>query len=287
VKLTAENTAVVLDSTADFPDAQERFPNFRTVPLYVRFGDESFKDYVEMTADRFYERLQTDPELPTTSQPTPGDFLATFEELAGRYERILSIQISSTLSGTFASAQSAAELLGGDAVRVIDSRTASAAIAMLGLGVQRRLERGTTDEEIDEFVAHYQREHHLLFTVNTLEYLARGGRIGRAAAFAGNLLNVKPILTIRDGEVIPIKRVRGNAKAFAEFRQMFEATSTDSPQLKVGIAHAAAPDRLAALRELVEHVRPNAVIEMATALGPVVGTHAGPGTVGFFWYEDS
>jgi DegV family protein with EDD domain len=287
VKLTAENTAVVLDSTADFPDAQERFPNFRTVPLYVRFGDESFKDYVEMTADRFYERLQTDPELPTTSQPTPGDFLATFEELAGRYERILSIQISSTLSGTFASAQSAADLLGGDAVRVIDSRTASAAIAMLGLGVQRRLERGTTDDEIDEFVAHYQREHHLLFTVNTLEYLARGGRIGRAAAFAGNLLNVKPILTIRDGEVIPIKRVRGNAKAFAEFRQMFEATSTDSPQLKVGIAHAAAPDRLAALRELVEHVRPNAVIEMATALGPVVGTHAGPGTVGFFWYEDS
>jgi DegV family protein with EDD domain len=286
VKLTAENTAVVLDSTADFPDAQERFPNFRTVPLYVRFGDESFKDYVEMTADRFYERLQTDPELPTTSQPTPGDFLATFEELAGRYERILSIQISSTLSGTFASAQSAAELLGGDTVRVIDSRTASAAIAMLGLGVQRRLERGTTDDEIDEFVAHYKREHHLLFTVNTLEYLARGGRIGRAAAFAGNLLNVKPILTIRDGEVIPIKRVRGNAKAFAEFRDLFASTSTDSPNLKVGIAHAAAPDRLTALRDLVEHVRPRAVIEMATALGPVVGTHAGPGTVGFFWYED-
>jgi DegV family protein with EDD domain len=287
VRLTVDNTAVVLDSTADFPDAQARFPNFRTVPLYVRFGDESFKDYVDITADRFYERLQTDPELPTTSQPTPGDFLVTFEELAGQYERILSIQISSTLSGTFASAQSAAELLGGDAVRVIDSRTASAAIAMLGLGVQRRLERGTTDEEIDEFIAHYQHDHQLLFTVNTLEYLARGGRIGRAAAFAGNLLNVKPILTIRDGEVIPLKRVRGNTKAFAEFRELFESTSTDSPQLKVGIAHAAAPDRLAALRELVEHVRPQAVIEMATALGPVVGTHAGPGTVGFFWYEDA
>jgi DegV family protein with EDD domain len=286
VKLTVDNTAVVLDSTADFPDAQSRFENFRTVPLYVRFGDESFKDYVEITADRFYERLQTDPQLPTTSQPTPGDFLATFEELAGRYERILSIQIASTLSGTFASAQAAAELLGGDVVRVIDSQTASAAIAMLGLGVQRRLERGTTDEEIDEFVERYQHGHQLLFTVNTLEYLARGGRIGRAAALAGNLLNVKPILTIRDGEVIPIKRVRGNAKAFAEFREMFEATSTDSPNLRVGIAHAAAPERLAALRELVEHVRPQAVIEMATALGPVVGTHAGPGTVGFFWYDD-
>ena len=89
---------------------------------------------------------------------------------------------------------------------------------MLALGVQRRLERGTTDEEIDELVARYRREHKLLFTVDTLEYLARGGRIGRAAAFAGNLLNVKPILTIRDGEVVPLKRVRGNQKAFAEFR---------------------------------------------------------------------
>jgi len=286
VNLTVENTAVVLDSTADFPDAQQRFPNFRIVPLYVRFGDESFKDYVEITPDRFYERLQTDPELPTTSQPTPGDFLATFEKLAPRYERILSIQISSTLSGTFASAQSAAEMLGGDAARVIDSRTVSASVALLGIGVQRRLERGTTDEEIDAYIARYQRDHHLLFTVNTLEYLARGGRIGRAAAFAGNLLNVKPILSIRDGEVIPIKRVRGNAKAFAEFRTMFEATSTDSPNLKVAIAHAAAPDRLAALRELVEHVRPHAEIEVATPLGPVVGTHAGPGTVGFFWYEE-
>jgi len=89
VKLTAENTAVVLDSTADFADAQERYPNFRIVPLYVLFGGESFKDYVDITPDRFYERLQSDPELPTTSQPTPGDFLATYEELAPQYERIL------------------------------------------------------------------------------------------------------------------------------------------------------------------------------------------------------
>ena len=286
MKLTAENTAVVLDSTADFADAQERYPNFRIVPLYVLFGGESFKDYVDITPDRFYERLQSDPELPTTSQPTPGDFLATYEELAPQYERILSIQISSTLSGTYASAEAAAEMHGGDAVRVIDSRTVSASLGLLAIGVQRRLERGTSDEEIDEFVAHYQREHHLLFTVNTLEYLARGGRIGRAAAFAGNLLNVKPILTIRDGEVVPLKRVRGNAKAFAEFRELFESTSTDSPNLKVGIVHAAAPERLAALRELVEHVRPHAEIELAAPLGPVVGTHAGPGTVGFFWYLD-
>ena len=284
--LTAENTAVVLDSTADFPEAAQRFPNLRIVPLYVRFGDESFEDYVEMTPDRFYERLRTASELPTTSQPTPADFLAVYEELAPSYEHILSLQISSTLSGTFASAQTAAEQLGGGKVRVIDTRTVSASIGLLALGVQRRLERGTTNEEIDAFVECYQRKHMLLFTVNTLDYLAKGGRIGRAAALAGNLLNVKPILTIRDGEVVPLKRVRGNAKAFAEFRALFESTSTDSPALKVGIAHASAPERLDALRALVEHVRPHAQIEIATTLGAVVGTHAGPGTVGFFWFED-
>jgi DegV family protein with EDD domain len=285
MKLTAENTAIVVDSTADFPEAPSLFGNFRVVPLYVRFGDESFRDYEEMTPDRFYERLAQAPGLPTTSQPTPGDFLTVYEELLPSYERILSLHISSTLSGTFASAQTAAGMAGNN-VRVIDSRTASASLAMMALGVQRRLERGTTDDEVDAFVERYRREHSLLFTVNTLEYLAKGGRIGRAAALAGNLLNVKPILTIRDGEVVPLKKVRGNHKAFAEFRELFVATSTDSPDLKVGIAHAAAPDRLAALRELVEHERPNAQIEIMTTLGAVVGTHAGPGTVGFFWFED-
>ena len=286
MNLTADNTAVVLDSTADFPEAPTRFPNFRIVPLYVRFGDESFKDYVDIDPARFYERLQTSAALPTTSQPTPGDFLAVYEELAPQYERILSLQISSTLSGTFASAETAAGMLGGESVRVIDTRTVSAGLALLALGVRRRLERGTTDEEIDALVARYGREHRLLFTVNTLEYLAKGGRIGKAAAFAGNLLNVKPILTIRDGEVVPLKRVRGNQKAFQEFRDLFESTTTDSPALKVGIAHAVAPERMEALRELVEHVRPQAKIEIATTLGAVVGTHAGPGTVGFFWFED-
>jgi DegV family protein with EDD domain len=285
VTLTLDNTAVVLDSTADFPDAPQRYPNVRIVPLYVRFGDESFRDYVDMSPDRFYERLQVAPELPTTSQPTPADFLAAYSELADRYEHILSLQISSTLSGTFASAQTAAEEL-PSRVRVIDTRTVSASLALLALAVLRRLEQGTTDEEIDEVVARYGREHHLLFTVNTLEYLAKGGRIGRAAALAGNLLNVKPILTITDGEVVPLKRVRGNAKAFAEFAETFQTTTSDTERLKVGIAHAAAPERLQALEEMVRATRPRAQVEIATELGAVIGTHAGPGTVGFFWWED-
>jgi len=286
MKLTSENTAIVLDSASDFPESVQLYPNFRFVPLYVRFGDESFKDYVELGPEAFYERLQSSTVQPTTSQPTPGDFLAVYEELVGSYERVLSLQLSSTLSGTFASAQSAAEMLGGDRVRVIDTRTVAASIAMLALGIRRRLEAGTSDEEVDAFVSRFQRDHRLLFTVSTLEYLQRGGRIGRAAALAGGLLNVKPILTIRDGEVVPLKKVRGNAKAFAEFREIFESTSADNEALRIGIAHAAAPERMEALRELVEHVRPHATIEMATELGAVLGTHAGPGTVGFFWFDD-
>jgi len=287
MQLTADNTAIVLDSTADFPDAPARFPNWRVVPLYVNFGDEAYRDYVELGPDEFYARLRTAPQLPTTSQPTPGDFAATFEELAG-YERIYTLALSAKLSGTWQSARTAAEMVDAERIRVIDSESASAAIAMLGFAIQRRLERGTTDEEIEALVERYRREAGLIFTVDTLEFLAKGGRIGRAAAFAGNLLHVKPILAIKDGEVVPIKRVRGNQKAFQEFRTAFEsATSADDDRLRVGIAHATAPDRLSALAELVEHVRPKATIEIATTLGAVVGTHAGPGTVGFFWFLDA
>jgi DegV family protein with EDD domain len=285
VNLTTENTAIVVDSTADFPDAHERFANWRVVPLYVNFGTESFKDGVELTAHEFYERLRTAPELPTTSQPTPGDFLAAYEELGG-YERILSLHIASKLSGTFQSAGSAAEMLGDGRVRTIDSSTVSVALSMLGLAIQRRLERGTSDEEVDAFVERYKREHGLLFTVDTLEFLARGGRIGRAKAFAGQLMNVKPILSIRDAEVVPVKRVRGNRKAFQEFVDSLDTQTRDEPGLRIGIAHADVPERMEEIAKMVRDRRPQAAIEMQSNLGAVVGAHAGPGTVGFFWFSD-
>jgi DegV family protein with EDD domain len=172
-------------------------------------------------------------------------------------------------------------------VRAIDSGTVSAGLAMLGLAVQRRLERGTTDEEVDALVERFRRDAHVIWTVETLEFLARGGRIGKAAAMAGTLLNIKPILGIEDGVVVPRKRVRGAQKAFLEFAEAFEAASRDSPSLRVGIAHADAPDRLAALRELVARTRPQAQIEVETMLGAVVGTHSGPGAVGLFWFDDA
>jgi DegV family protein with EDD domain len=285
MQLTAANTAIVLDSTADFPEAPRRFPNWRVVPLYVRFGDESFKDYVELTPEEFYARLRTADELPTTSQPTPGDFLAAYEELAA-FDRVYSLHISGELSGTYGSAATAAEQIGGGKVRTIDSGSASAAIALLGLAIQRRLERGTTDEEIDALLERYRSDAGLLFTVDTLEFLRRGGRIGRASAWAGTLLHVKPILTI-EREVIPVKRVRGNQKAMQTFVEEFTSKTEDSPTLRVGIAHADAPERAEALRKMVRGERPLADVEVVTTLGAVLGTHAGPGTVGFFWFDDA
>jgi DegV family protein with EDD domain len=286
VNLSTENTAIVVDSTADFPGAPERFPNWRVVPLYVRFGDEIFRDYVELAPDAFYERLRTAGATPATSQPTPGDFFAVYEELDDR-ERILSLHIAGKLSGTLESARTAGRMLGGERVRAIDSGSASAAIAMLALAIQRRLERGTTDDEVDELVERYRRDAGLLFTVDTFEYLVVGGRVGRARGWAGELLHIKPILTIQDGEVVPVKRVRGNRKAFLEFASTFEADTRDTPELRVGIAHADAPERAEALVEMVRRTRPQAEIELVTTLGPVVGAHAGSGTVGFFWFQDA
>jgi DegV family protein with EDD domain len=281
VELNSANTAIVLDSTADFPDAADRFSNWRVVPLYVNFGTDSFRDGVDLTATEFYAHLKTTETMPTTSQPTPEDFRDVYAELEA-YERILSLHIGATFSGTFQSATIAAD----ERVRTIDTETASVAITMLALAIQRRLDGGTSDEEVDALVERYKRDHGLLFTVDTLEFLARGGRIGRARAFAGELLNVKPILTIRDGEVIPVKRVRGNRKAFQEFVDAVQATA-DAPGLRFGTAHADAPERAAELAKMVRDLRPQATIEVETVLGAVIGTHAGPGTVALFWFTDS
>jgi DegV family protein with EDD domain len=285
VRLTAENTAIVLDSTADLPDAADRFRNWRVVPLYVNFGHESLRDGVDISASEFYARLRESRVFPTTSQPTPRDFLACYRDLSA-LERIFSLHVSGRVSGTFASAEAAATELGDGRVRAIDTETASASIAMLALAIQRRLERGTSDDEVDALVERYRRERGLLFTVDTLEYLQRGGRIGKAAAFAGTLLHVKPILSIREGEVEPVKRVRGERKAFAELAAALETETADEPAYRLAVAHAAAPERAAELEALVREQRPQAELELVVTLGAVIGAHAGPGTLALFWFRD-
>ena len=285
--LTAQNTALVLDSTADFAGAAARFANMREVPLYVRFGDESLKDHVEIAPEAFYERLADALELPTTSQPTPQDFLSVYEELAGSgYERIYSVHLSSKLSGTFQSASLAARELAGDRVVLIDSGTVSLACALLALAIQRRLAIGSSGDEIDALVERFRRDVGVIFTVSTLDYLQKGGRIGRAQALAGSLLHVRPILAVRDGEVVPVARARGRQKALEEFGRVFLDATRNEPGLRVAIAHANAPEWADVLRDLVAKARPLAEIELVETLGAVIGTHAGPGAVGFFWFHD-
>ncbi len=283
--LTAESTAVVLDSTADLPDAQERHPNWRVVPLYVRFGDETYRDHVELAAPEFYARLRAG-ETASTSQPTPGDYEECFRALED-FERIFCVTVSAKVSGTHESARLAAEARGDDKVVVLDSASASAGEVILAEAIQRRLERGTNDDEVQAVVERFRQESGLLFTVDTLEYLVRGGRIGKAAGLAGTLLNVKPILTIRDGEVEPLKRVRGRAKAFAEFEAQLTAETEDDPSWHLAAAHADAEADVERIVEMVRRVRPKASLDVVTALGPVVGAHAGPGTLGLFWLQDA
>ena len=284
MNLTTANTAIVLDSTSDWHDAADRFPNMRVVPLYVRFGDEAYRDYVELSSHDFYERLRVASELPTTSQPTPQDFADAYADLAA-FERVYVLTVSAKLSGTNQSALLAAQDE-GDRVQVVDTETASMAMAMLALAMQRRLAQGTTEEELEALFDRFRRDNRVVFTVGTLEYLAKGGRIGKAQALAGAILNVKPILSIEDGEVLPVGRVRGRQKALEEFSRLFLESTENRPGLRVSIAHAEAPEWVDVLTDLVRKGRPQAEIEFVATLGAVVGTHAGPGAVGFFWFQD-
>ena len=284
--LSAENTAVVLDSTADLSDPQARHPNWRLVPLYVRFGEETFREYVDISEAEFYRRLRESKEPPKSSQPSPADFQQVFESLSD-FEQVLCVTLSAKISGTYESARLAAENTGDGRVRVLDSGVTSGGTVILADAIQRRLEQGTDDAEIDALVERFRRERGLLFTVDTLEYLIRGGRIGKAAGLAGQLLSVKPILVFDDGEVAPFKRVRGRGKAIAELEKIFVEGSEDSPDLHMGVGHAEAQEDAKGLVRRVQEARPSATLDIVTTLGPVIGTHGGPGTLGLFWFQDS
>jgi DegV family protein with EDD domain len=288
VELTRESAAIVLDSTSDFVDARDRYSNMRIVPLYVLFDGVPLRDHVDIAAPAFYERLAGSETLPTTSQPTPEDFLACYRELlATGFTRIWSLHLSAKLSGTVQSARRASEDLGGDHVRVVDTGTVSLACGLLAEAIDRRLARGTTDEEVEELVLRFARTNRVVFTCATLEYLQRGGRIGKAQALAGSLLNVKPILEIRDGVVEPLGRVRGRQKALGEFARLFTEDTEDREGLRTAIAHANAPEWVEVLTDLVSRTRPQATVDLVQPLGAVVGTHAGPGAAGFFWFQDA
>jgi len=196
--LTPDNTAVVLTAAADLPDASERHANWANAPISVSFGDDVFSAGVDLSAERFYELLTTRPEHPRTAAASPGELVSLFEGLPARYARVLVLTPPPQLSGTYDSALLAART--DDRVRVHDTGSLSASNVLLAEAVQRRLERGTDDDELDALAERFRTTHRYLIALDTLEYVVRGGRVSRAAYLAGQLANVKPVLQVVDGE---------------------------------------------------------------------------------------
>jgi DegV family protein with EDD domain len=282
--LTVENTALLLVGS-DLLDARELRPNWRTVPLYVELGGRTYRDGVDLMPEDFYRRLRSGREFPRTSQPSPGDFQKAYAEAAG-YERLLVITPSARFSGTYDSARLAAELAGGDRVTLLDSGMVSGALVLLANAVQRRLAHGTTDEEALALAERFRGAARFVVVLETLEYVVRGGRASRVAGFAGEVMNVKPILHIAGGEIVPRTRARGRARSLARLERIFDDEAPTGPALRVGIGHADALEEAERTSARVGELRPDAELEFLGPFGPAVGAHAGPGAIALFWYAD-
>lgn len=284
LRLTTANTAIVLDSTGDLPGAIPPHPNWHVVPLYVNLGDRSYRDWIDIGPDELLERLGGS-SAPTTSLPSPGDFAAAYEDLAD-YERIFSVHISSKLSGTFGSASIAAEDE-NERVVPIDSRVASVGIVLVCDALQRRLERGTNEEELRGVAARCAQTTRVLSTYRTLEHLTRMGRAGQASSLgAGQGLGATPILELQDGEHVPVGRVRGWRRALGELGRLFEEGTGDGASLHVSIVHAGAADAAEEVAADVRRRRPHASVDRVTPFGPVNSTAVGPGALALCFLED-
>jgi DegV family protein with EDD domain len=277
---------IVCDSTCDLGPEYLRDHDVRMVPLKVLIDGDSYLDWVELSTGEFYRRLATAQELPTTSQPSPADFGETFSALAGEgCEEIVSIHLSSPLSGTFQSAQIAAE----DSVvpvRVVDTKLVTLAT---GLCVKRAVEArnaGGTADEVEAAAVDTASATELFFVLDTLEYLVKGGRAGKATGLAASLLSIKPILRFDDeGTVEPFKRAKGTAKAYATLAEHVAAASRRS-RLRVAFLHAANPAGLRTLRHALDQAGADYREDMSGEVGAVIGTYAGPGAVGLAYLPD-
>ncbi len=268
---------IVTDSTADLPPMLAQQINVSVVPLSVIFGGEVYREGVEISHDLFYEKLVSSRELPTTSAPSVGDFLSVYEQLLGETDQIVSIHVSSKLSATYNNACQAAQMLAERArIEVIDSRVISMGMTFVTVAAARAARGGASIEEIRELVERTIPRVRIYFVLDTLEYLRRGGRIGRARAFLGAVLRVKPLLSLRDGEVHPEERVRTHAHALERIAQI--ATSFPRVQ-EIAVAYSTNPQDAENLRRRLAEAMPHVNIWVAR-LGPVIGTHAGPRVLG-------
>ncbi|MGC8780614.1 MAG: DegV family protein [Anaerolineae bacterium] len=277
---------IITDSTCEAPPALLSHPLVTVVPLYVIFGQESYRDGIEMTREQFWARLPKSSILPTTSQATPADFEPLFRSFTEAGDEVIAILLSAKLSRTYQSALVARDSLPGMPIDVVDSKSISIG---LGLLVEKAVEMATAGATRQEIVAKLEdmREKiRILFSIQTLEYLQRGGRIGKAQAFVGTLLQFKPLLSITDGEVHPAARVRSTSKALETMQDLLaQQVSARGPQVRIGVTHAGVPDAAAEIAAALGR-RFDTSHTFVCTLGPVIGTHVGPGTIGAAVYGE-
>lgn len=274
---------IVTDSTADIPKHLADELDITVVPLKVHFGEESFVEGVDITAEAFYDKLAAADQLPTTSQPSPADFLDVYKKTAAEPgDEIISIHISAALSGTYQSAVLAKQLLEEEIpVHIVDTRYASFGHGMMVVTAARAAREGKPAEEILELIEKKRAESRIYFIVDTLQYLYKGGRIGKASALFGSLLNIKPILTIDDaGEVAPVDKVRGQKNALARMIELLQRDFGDRA-IELYVGHANAREAAEELKNLIV-AKMNAEPKSYIDVGAVIGTHAGPGTLAVF-----
>jgi DegV family protein with EDD domain len=272
---------IVSDSACDLPPALCAELGIEIVPLTIRFGADELVDRVDLTTAAFWDRLGRTTTLPETAAPAVGAFESTFRDLHERgADGIVCINLSSKMSATMQSAQIAAKALDGLCrVTVIDSESASMGIGMLVLRAARLAKGGADVDAIVTALDDARRRSHVLFTLDTLEYLRKGGRIGGAQALLGSMLSIKPVITVLDGAVSPVAKVRTRSKAL---RYVVDQVK-ERPVESLYVLHAQAPD-VDQFVAMFEPIVPRSEIVVAE-IGPVVGVHTGPGTIGATWFE--
>jgi DegV family protein with EDD domain len=272
--------AIVTDSTAYLPDDLVSAYNITVVPLVVIWGDETLRDNIDITPDEFYERLASAKVMPSTSQATIQAFSDTFKELHEQGYEILTIVISSALSGTLDSAIQAKKMVPDATIELIDSKHTSLPLAYMALSAARAAKAGATLEEC-KIIAEEIRSHtEVFFAVDTLEFLHRGGRIGGASRFLGTALKLKPILYLEEGKVEALERVRTSIRAHDRLIELLRTNVDGQDHINMmGVVSAAAPEAAKKLLEKIKsNFNPNEIL--LADLSPVLGTHTGPGTVG-------
>jgi DegV family protein with EDD domain len=274
------NVAIVTDSTADLPHALITERGVTVVPLTLHFEGASLLDGVDITPEEFYRKLPSATTHPTTSQPSPGRFAETYTALLQDHDAVVSVHISEKLSGTVASARQGAEMTDPKRVHVIDSEVVSMSLGLVTLVASALAAQGLDALAIESRIIAMRPHVQTYFSVATLEFLRRGGRIGRASALLGSVLQVKPVLCIRDGLVTPLERVRTFDRALNRVVELTRQLDTGKGVCLI-VGHA---DAQADAERVAHELEPFADTLMIQPLGPVVGAHAGPGVVGVGCY---